>query len=81
MSKVCPFCAEEVLPAAVKCKHCGSSLEGGASRKDPPPRAVYLANPNRKINAKIGIYVGAAVLILIFIGIPLIDTIAGLLRR
>ncbi|MCE3262651.1 MAG: immunity holin family protein [Pseudoduganella sp.] len=24
--KSCPFCAEEVLIAAIKCKHCGSEL-------------------------------------------------------
>lgn len=24
--KQCPFCAEEVLAAAIKCKHCGSVL-------------------------------------------------------
>jgi hypothetical protein len=25
-TKVCPFCAEEVMAAAIKCKHCGSDL-------------------------------------------------------
>lgn len=25
-TKVCPFCAEEIKHAAVKCKHCGSDL-------------------------------------------------------
>lgn len=24
--KICPFCAEEIMAAAVKCKHCGSAL-------------------------------------------------------
>lgn len=24
--KACPFCAEDVLAAAIKCKHCGSDL-------------------------------------------------------
>lgn len=25
-TRACPFCAEEVLVAAVKCKHCGSAI-------------------------------------------------------
>lgn len=25
-TKTCPFCAEQVLSAAIKCKHCGSEL-------------------------------------------------------
>lgn len=25
-TKICPYCAEEVMAAAIKCKHCGSEL-------------------------------------------------------
>jgi acyl-CoA reductase-like NAD-dependent aldehyde dehydrogenase len=28
----CPFCAEEILAAATKCKHCGEFLDGRASK-------------------------------------------------
>jgi hypothetical protein len=38
--KRCPFCAEEILAAAIKCKHCGSNLGELAIITTPPQPAA-----------------------------------------
>ncbi|WP_236225688.1 hypothetical protein [Pseudomonas pseudonitroreducens] len=30
-TRACPFCAEAISPAAIKCKHCGSEVEPAAA--------------------------------------------------
>lgn len=42
--KTCPFCSEDILPDAVKCKHCGEFLNGraplAAPKQSAPPIIV-----------------------------------------
>ncbi len=49
--KNCPFCAEEILAVAVKCKHCGSDLNQEApsdpNQGESEPKSVEPKNLNK----------------------------------
>ena len=56
----CPFCSEQILATAIKCKHCGEFLDG---RQSPPPPAKQQPTRRQSYKKKKVEYVGVGALV------------------
>ena len=66
VTKSCPFCAEPVLVAAIKCKHCGSDLSPSIAELATPCRPVEDARdelpiPRKAFELAVGVVAAIAI--------------------
>jgi predicted RNA-binding Zn-ribbon protein involved in translation (DUF1610 family) len=47
-TKQCPYCGEEILYVAIKCKHCGSQLNGNPVTEDVTTKQNYSKKTDSK---------------------------------
>lgn len=67
----CPFCGEDILSKAKKCKHCGEFLDGRSSRENPiyegKKSKVITENELWKGNPSFLYYLGKMVISVLFV--------------
>ncbi|MDF3129580.1 PspC domain-containing protein [Kiritimatiellaeota bacterium B1221] len=47
--KKCPFCAEDIADAALKCKHCGEFLNTDSKLPPPPPSKKFTRSRDDRV--------------------------------
>ena len=66
--KNCPFCGEEILAVAKKCKHCGSDLGMGPHEEEVSSKSEASSPVHRKKSSPWVLVVLVAIAVLLFFG-------------
>lgn len=61
--KVCPYCGEEIMAAAKKCKHCGEWLDDSHQNIQCMTTATQVNTDSKKKNTKKYLLIGTGVLV------------------